>query len=84
MPKGRYSNVFIVATFSGKKFLLIFPDDKAHQTLLTISFPLLDYSLPNGLGSGRINVLLNLIKPQQPDIDKIYLDFKVPFESNFQ
>ena len=26
-----------------------------------------------GLGSGKFNVLLNLIKRQQPDIDKIYL-----------
>ena len=26
-----------------------------------------------GSGSGKANVLLNLIKHQQPDIDKIYL-----------
>ena len=26
-----------------------------------------------GSGSGKANVLLNLIKDQQPDIDKIYL-----------
>ena len=27
----------------------------------------------DGSGSGKTNVLLNLIKHQQPDIDKIYL-----------
>ena len=27
----------------------------------------------DGSGSGKANVLLNLIKDQQPDIDKIYL-----------
>ena len=32
-----------------------------------------------GWGSGKINVLLNLIKHQQRDIDKIYLYFKDPF-----
>ena len=37
-----------------------------------------------GLGSGKTYLLLNLIKYQQPDIDKIYLYFKDPFESNYQ
>ena len=32
------------------------------------------------LGSGKTIVLLNLIKHQQPDIDKIYLYIKDPFE----
>ena len=91
MPKGEYSNLFIVAAFSSKKYLpvknsclLIFPDDKAHQTLLTLSSLLLDYCLPNGSGSGKINVLLNLIKHQRRNIDKIYLYFKDPFGSNYQ
>ena len=35
-------------------------------------------------GSGKTNVLLNLIKNQGPDIDKIYLDVKDPFEWNYQ
>ena len=30
----------------------------------------------DGSGSGKTNVLLNLIKHQQPDIDKIYLYVK--------
>ena len=38
----------------------------------------------DGSGSGKINVLLNLIEHQRPDIDKIYLYFKDPFESKYQ
>ena len=34
--------------------------------------------------SERTNALLNLIKIQQPDIDKSYLHFKDPFESKYQ
>ena len=37
-----------------------------------------------GLGSGKTNVLLNLIKHQQPHIDKIYLYVKDPFEYKYQ
>ena len=37
-----------------------------------------------GSGSGKTNVLLNLIKNQWPDIDKIYLYVKDPFESRYQ
>ena len=37
-----------------------------------------------GSGSGNNNVLLNLIKHQRPDIDKIYLQSKDPFESKYQ
>ena len=37
-----------------------------------------------GSGSGKTNVLLNIIKNQQPDIDKIYLDVKDPLESKDQ
>ena len=37
-----------------------------------------------GSRSGKTNVLLNLIKHQQPDIDKIYLYLKDPFESKYQ
>ena len=37
-----------------------------------------------GLRSGKTNVLLNLIKHQQPDLDEIYLSIKDPFESKYQ
>ena len=36
------------------------------------------------MGSGKTNVLLNLIKNQRPDIDKIYLYAKDLFESKHQ
>ena len=36
-----------------------------------------------GSGSGKNNVLLNLIKYQQPDIDKTYLYVKDKYESNY-
>ena len=34
--------------------------------------------------SGKTNLLLNLIKNQRPDIDKIYLHVKDSFESKYQ
>ena len=37
-----------------------------------------------GSGSGKTSVLLNLMKYQRPDIDKIYLYVKDPFESKYQ
>ena len=37
-----------------------------------------------GSGSGNTNVLLNLIKHQRPDIGKIYLYVKDPFELKYQ
>ena len=37
-----------------------------------------------GSGSGKTNVLLNLIKYERSDIDKIYLYLKDPFESKYQ
>ena len=37
-----------------------------------------------GSGSGKTNMLLNLTKHQRPDIDKIYLCVKDPFESKYQ
>ena len=37
-----------------------------------------------GSGSGKTNVLLNLIKHQRPDINKIYLYVKDPFKSKYQ
>ena len=36
-----------------------------------------------GSGSGKTNLLLNLIE-NQPDIDKIYLYVKDPYESKYQ
>ena len=35
-------------------------------------------------GSGKTNVLLNLIKHQRQDVDKIYLYIKDPFETKYQ
>ena len=40
--------------------------------------------ITGGSGSGKTNVLLNLIKYERPDIDKIYLYLKDPFESKYQ
>ena len=37
-----------------------------------------------GSRSGKTNVLLNLIKYQRSDIDKIYLYIKDPFQSKYQ
>ena len=37
-----------------------------------------------GSGSGKTNVLLNLIKNQRPDVDEIYLYVKDPFEWKYQ
>ena len=37
-----------------------------------------------GSGSGKTNVLLNLIKHQRQDIDKIYLYVEDPFEWKYQ
>ena len=37
-----------------------------------------------GSRSGKANVLLNLIKHQQPDVNKIYLYIKDPLESKYQ
>ena len=37
-----------------------------------------------GSGSRKTNLLLNLIKHQRPDFDKIYLHVKDPFESKHQ
>ena len=51
---------------------LYFPDHP-HRILIT-----------GGSGSGKANVLLNLIKHQRADIDKIYLYFKDRSESKYQ
>ena len=45
-----------------------------HYTILVIG----------GSESDKTNVLVNLIKHQQPDTDKIYLYVKDPFESKYQ
>ena len=34
-------------------------------------------------GSGKTNILLNLRKHQRPDLDKIYLYVKDPYESKY-
>ena len=38
----------------------------------------------DGSGSGKNNVLLNLAKTQQSDIDKYFLYVKYPFQSKYQ
>ena len=38
----------------------------------------------DGSGSGKTTVLLNFMKHQRLDINKIYLYVKYPFESNYQ
>ena len=40
--------------------------------------------ITGGSGSGKANAILNLIKHQRRDIDKIYLYVKDPFESKYQ
>ena len=49
---------------------------------------ILDHSyrilIMGGSGSDKINMLLNLIKYQRPDVDKIHLYVKDPFKSNYQ
>ena len=40
--------------------------------------------ITDGSETGKTNVLLNLIKHQRPDINKIYLYTKDPFESKYQ
>ena len=47
--------------------------DHAHRILII-----------GGSGSGKTDVLLNLIKHQRPDIVKIYLYVKDPFKSKYQ
>ena len=37
-----------------------------------------------GSGSGKTNVLLNLMEKQPPDIDKLYLYAKDPYEAKYQ
>ena len=37
-----------------------------------------------GSGSWKTNVLVNLIKHQRPDIDKIYIQIKDPFELKYK
>ena len=39
--------------------------------------------LIGGSGSGKTNVLLNLMKHQRPDTNNIYLYIKNPFESKY-
>ena len=45
---------------------------------------LIDFFIIGGSRSGKTNVLLNLIKHQRPDIEKIYLYVKYPSESQYQ
>ena len=49
-----------------------FPDHPYRMLIITVS------------GSAKTNVLLNLITRQRPDIGKIHLYTKDPFESKYQ
>ena len=51
--------------------------------ILIISVSRSDKTNVGGSRSGKTNVLLNLIKHQRPDIDKIYLYVKDPLNSNY-
>ena len=46
--------------------------------------PSLQSLIIDGSGSGKNNVILNLIKHQRPDVDKNYLYVKDPLESKYQ
>ena len=56
--------------------------NQSKKIIIQIGFILLTI-LIGGSGSGKTNVLLNLIKNQRPDTDKIYLYVKDPFESKY-
>ena len=56
-----------------------------NKTEHNVNLPYTEYRIliVGGSGSGTINVLLNLVK-NQPDIDKIYLYAKDPYEAKYQ
>ena len=61
--------------------------DKLVERNLTLNWPFIhDHScrilIIDGSGSGKTNVLLNLIKHQRPDIGKISLYVKDPFQAS--
>ena len=63
--------------------------DQSIEINLNPNWPYISYHLYRiliigALGSGTTNVLFNLIKNQQSDIDKIYLYVKDPFKSKYQ
>ena len=64
----------------GTKFLSMMKNyDKSVKINQNPGWPYINYWRS---GSGKTNVLLNLIKNQRLDIDKIYLYVKDPFETN--
>ena len=63
-------------------------DENAKKTEHNLKWPYIsDYPyrilIIGGSGSGKTNALLNLIN-NQPDIDKIYLYAKDPYEAKYQ
>ena len=58
--------------------------EKPQPKLTLYSDHLYKILIIGGSGSEKNNVLLNLTKHQQSDIDKIYLYFKDPFESKYE
>ena len=73
--------------------LQILNDDEYHDESVKVNpnsdwsyIPGHPYSIQNisGSGSGSTNALLNLIKHQSPNIDKIYFYVEDPLESKYQ
>ena len=68
--------------------MIIFDDYvNEHKTEHNKNWPYIPYKpyrilIIGGSGSGKTNVLLNLIE-NQPDIDKIYLYAKDPYEEKY-
>ena len=63
-------------------------DENANKTEHNLKWPYIsDYPyrmlIIGGSGSGKTNALLNLIN-NQPDIDKLYLYAKDPYEAKYQ
>ena len=62
--------------------------DKSVEVNQNLNYPYFSdhpYRILNigGSGSDKINVLLNLVKYQRPNIDKIHLYLKNPFEPTY-
>ena len=60
-------------------------ENKIEHNSKWLYIPVHPYRIPivGGSGSGKTNALLNLIN-NQPDVDKIYLYGKGPYEAKYQ
>ena len=63
-------------------------DELVKRTHITNRYYFSDYHywilIISGSRAGKINLLLNLINYQRPDVDKIYLSVEDPFVSKYQ